>query len=94
MNTIAPNDIKNPTNIAWLILVIATGVGWWFGHAGHNSPDYAQLASAGVSITAFIKVWVVGFQFMELRHAPRWLRHAFDAWLILVCGILVTICLR
>jgi cytochrome c oxidase subunit 4 len=38
-------------------------------------------------------VWIVGFQFMELRHAPRWLRHSFDTWVTIVCATLVIICL-
>ena len=80
----------NATTVAWLILVVATGVGWWLG----QTPQGVALATAGVIIVAFIKVWIVGFQFMELRHAPRWLRHAFDAWIIIVSVALLLVCLR
>lgn len=52
------------------------------------------LATAGVIVVAFAKVWVVAFQFMELRHAPRWLRHGFDAWIIGICSTLMVILLR
>lgn len=71
---------RDGINIAWLVLVGATAIGWLLGNATKSSPDGIQLATAGVVVTAFVKVWVVGFQFMELRHAPRWLRFGFDAW--------------
>lgn len=48
---------------------------------------------AGVIVTTFVKAWVIGFQFMELKHAPRWLRHMYDAWVVGVCAVLVAICI-
>ncbi len=80
-------------NIAWFILVVATGIGWWLGHASQSGGQGERLATAGVIIVAFIKVWIVGFQFMELRHAPRWLRLGYDAWTVVICATLVIICL-
>lgn len=94
MTPVKNNTLLNGANIAWLILVAATGIGWWLGHASQSGAHGVKLATAGVIIVAFIKVWVVGFQFMELRHAPRWLRHGYDAWTVIVCAMLVIICLR
>ena len=85
---------RDATTVAWLILVVATGIGWWLGQTGQAGTQGAALAIAGVIIVAFIKVWIVAFQFMELRHAPRWLRHAFDAWIIAICVALLVILLR
>jgi Na+-translocating ferredoxin:NAD+ oxidoreductase RnfA subunit len=85
---------NDATTSAWLVLMVATGLGWWLGQAGQTSSQGMALATAGVIVVAFIKVWIVGFQFMELRHAPRWLRHAFDAWIVAVCVALLVICLR
>ena len=79
--------------IALLVLVAATGVAWWLGQADRGGGHAGALATAGVIVVAFIKVWIVGFQFMELRHAPRWLRHAFDGWIFAVCVALVAICI-
>ena len=86
--------LNDATTLAWLILMVATGLGWWLGQAGKTGAQGMALATAGVIIVAFVKVWIVGFQFMELRHAPRWLRHAFDAWIIAVCLALLLVCLR
>ena len=83
-----------PTTVAWALLMIATGIGWWFGATAQGSSGNVRLAVAGVLVTAFAKVWLVGFQFMELRGAPRLLRHAFDAWVVIACGALIAICLR
>ena len=90
MNRARNGVLSNATTVAWLILMVATGVGWWLG----QTPQGMALATTGVIIVAFIKVWIVGFQFMELRHAPRWLRHGFDAWIIAVSVALLVVCLR
>ena len=94
MNRDKTAALTDATTIAWLILVVATGVGWWLGQTGQATTDGVALATAGVIVVAFIKVWIVAFQFMELRHAPRWLRHAFDAWIIATCVALLVILLR
>ena len=80
--------------LAWLMLLAGTGVVWWLGQTDRSGEQAGALAIAGVIVVAFIKVWIVGFQFMELRHAPRWLRHAFDAWIAVVCIALIVICIN
>lgn len=89
------NFTRNACNLAWLALMIATGIGWWFGQSGHQSVQgingSTSVAITGVIVTAMIKVWIVGVQFMELRSAPRWLRHGFDAWVVGICSALVII---
>ena len=80
-------------NIAWGLLVAATGIGWAFGHAAQGDGDHSPWALAGVIVTAFFKAWIVGFEFMELRGAPRWLRHSYDVWSIGVCAALLWISL-
>ncbi|TVT48668.1 MAG: hypothetical protein FHP94_09165 [Denitromonas halophila] len=84
----------HPATVAWLLLVIATGVGWALGHSVRANGSVAgSVAMVGVITTAFVKVWIVGFQFMELRDAPWWLRRGFDAWVLVVGSVLVVISL-
>lgn len=85
------NNLLTPCNLAWAALMIATGLSWWFGQTAQGTADYSQAAMAGVIITAFIKVWIIGYQFMELKSAPWWLRLVFNAWTILACLILLMI---
>ena len=75
------------------MLMVGTGIAWWLGQTDRVAEQAGAAATAGVIIVAFVKVWIVGFQFMELRHAPRWLRHAFDAWIAVVCVALIVICI-
>lgn len=92
MKAMKTHSMPKDATIALLVLVAATGIAWWLGQADRVSEQAGALATAGVIVVAFIKVWIVGFQFMELRHAPRWLRHAFDTWIVVVCVALVAIC--
>ena len=85
--------ITHPFTLTWLLLVVATGIGWWFGQTAQSTQGNVSLAVSGVIIMAFVKIWLVGFQFMELKHAPRWLRHTFDAWCVAICAALLIICL-
>ena len=91
MNLRKTSVLSDGKTVAWLILVVATGVGWWLAQAGQANIQGVRLTTAGVIVVAFIKVWIIGFQFMELRYAPRWLRHAFDAWIITVCVVLLSV---
>lgn len=85
--------LRDAINIAWFVLVGSTLLGWWLGHTVHNAQGDVRLATAGVLITAFVKTWIVGFQFMELRQAPWWLRHSFDVWVAVLCATLLVLCL-
>ena len=83
-----PND---GINIAWLVLVGSTLLGWWLGHIVNSAENDARFAVGGVLIIAFVKAWVVGFEFMELKQAPGWLRHGFDAWAVVMCVVLLVL---
>jgi len=84
--------LRDGANLAWLALVGSTLFGWWLGHTVHSAEGAVRLATAGVLVTACVKTWIVGFQFMELRHAPWWLRHSFDAWVVALCAVLLFLC--
>lgn len=84
--------LRDGINIAWFVLVGSTLFGWWLGHTVHSGQGDVRLATAGVLIIACAKTWIVGFQFMELRQAPWWLRHSFDAWVAVLCAALLFLC--
>ncbi|MBK6657496.1 MAG: cytochrome C oxidase subunit IV family protein [Proteobacteria bacterium] len=77
---------------AWLTLVGMTAVGWWFGLSARNCERGATVL-LGVIAAACIKVWIIGYQFMELRVAPAWLRYGFLAWVTGIGVVLTAICL-
>ena len=65
----------------WLALVAATGLSWEFGHGLGFGANFRH-ATIAVIVLAFIKARFVFIEFMELRHAPRVLRAAFEAWAV------------
>jgi heme/copper-type cytochrome/quinol oxidase subunit 4 len=50
---------------------------------------YWRPAMAVILVVAFVKVWVVTHYFMELRHAPRWLRAIVNCWILATCMLVV-----
>ncbi|HJV26212.1 MAG TPA: cytochrome C oxidase subunit IV family protein [Aromatoleum sp.] len=75
----------NPSNRAWLVLVVATGATWWLGDVGAAGIG-AILAMLAI---AFIKGRLVILEFMELRGAPLMWRLLLEGWLILVGGLIL-----
>jgi len=72
---------------AWFVLVVMTVLAWWFGTSSGND---ARLI-IGVIITAAIKIWVIGYQFMELHRAPPFLNYVFLMWVLSISTILLTV---
>lgn len=75
--------------IVWGLLVGATAASWFIG-ADHGL-GAGDVAALGVIAVAFVKLWLVGMHFMELRDAPRGLRRAFDAYAVAVPALLVAV---
>jgi hypothetical protein len=78
-------------SLVWLILVAATMVSF---QSMILSQDGARIARAAILAIAFAKVTLVGLEFMELRHAPAFLKLPFLAWAVAVCAILLVLVWR
>ncbi|MEC9359707.1 MAG: cytochrome C oxidase subunit IV family protein [Pseudomonadota bacterium] len=76
-------------SLVWLVLVAATVLSFEVGH-GIGFGDVRH-ASAAVLIISCIKVRLVVLDFMELRHAPHFVRIIAEAWVVSLCAILVTL---
>lgn len=73
--------LRSPAGATWAVLVALTLVSWWLGtDHGLNDPTAAAAVLLAVAVG---KVYVIGLQFMELRHADPRLRRAFQAY----CGV-------
>jgi hypothetical protein len=68
--------------VVWLVLVGATIVSWTVGV--NHGIDY-RLSTALVLVITFVKVNLVGMNFMELREAVLPLRVILNAFCIVVC---------
>ena len=80
--------VWNRPSLIWLLLVTASLLSWEsMSIAGGD----ARLGRVAILVIAFLKVRLVGLEFMELRHAPVALRAAFEAWGVLVCAALLVL---
>ena len=68
--------------LTWFALTAITLAAWWIGAhhgTGPMKPD-AAVALGAIAI-AIVKVRVILRQFMDVRNAPRRLKHITDGWL-------------
>lgn len=70
----------------WAILVAATLVSV---EARATQGSSARAVAMAVLLIAFAKVWIVIWQFMDVRLAPIALKMALAAWVIGVCAGLI-----
>ncbi len=78
---------------AWCLLMAATALAWWCGRAAQRADDDVRLQMAGVIAAAAFKIGVVGYQFMELKSAPRWLQLGGATWLAAIsAGLIAIVC--
>lgn len=87
-----PPVLKSRPTLIWIILVTATCVSFGLGH-GMGSPG-VRAADIAVIVIAFIKVRFVILDFMEVRHAPRFMRVSAEVWAVTVCTTLVALFLQ
>ncbi|GAA0630768.1 hypothetical protein GCM10009547_38260 [Sporichthya brevicatena] len=73
--------------VVWAALVVFTIASFALG--GEHLIENKELAAAVVIGIGAIKVRLVGLHFMELRHAPIALRLVFEAYCVLIFGVLM-----
>ncbi|MDA2893759.1 cytochrome C oxidase subunit IV family protein [Mycolicibacterium sp. BiH015] len=69
--------------VVWLALTAITVVSWWLapGHSGGHGGASIPITVAAI-VLGFVKCRLIVGYFMEVRTAPKWLRHSTDAWLV------------
>ncbi|MCX2934255.1 cytochrome C oxidase subunit IV family protein [Mycobacterium sp. CVI_P3] len=86
--TAAARFVRGRSEVVWAILIGATVVSLLLGEHSYSS---SSLAGSAILVIAFVKVYLVGANFMELKEAPTALRAVFSAYCILACAALVGI---
>lgn len=66
---------------AWFLLVAVTMLAWWLAEGEQKN---AGAATTAIFLTASFKIWIIGYQFMELKIAPAFLRYGFLLWLVAI----------
>jgi Prokaryotic Cytochrome C oxidase subunit IV len=75
--------------LVWFALIAITLLSWKAGH----SCGSASTAGVIILLFAFAKARLIISEFMEVRTAPRALQWLTDGWIIIACGLLVTLSL-
>jgi heme/copper-type cytochrome/quinol oxidase subunit 4 len=73
---------------SWAALIGLTTVSWWLGSSHGPSVSFATVA---ILIIAYLKIYCVGWSFMELRSAARPLVAIFAIWCFATCAILIVL---
>ena len=71
---------------AWVLLVAVTLLAWWLAEVEQK---LAVATTMAIIFTACVKIWIIGYQFMELKIAPAFLRYGFLLWLVAISCILI-----
>ena len=80
--------LLRPASLVWLVLMLATCITTWWLPKGTAATAATTVL---ILLIAAIKIRLVLMHFMELRHAPiRW-RLLFEAWVVVVTIVLVSL---
>lgn len=79
--------VQNYASRVWLILTVLTVISWTLG-TEHGFGDHHMPASLAIITVAVFKIRLIGLYFMELRDAPLALRGIFEAYCVVLFGLL------
>jgi hypothetical protein len=82
---------RNPLVAVWALLTVSTVLSWALSRDGGVTPQADIAVTVGVLLIAAAKSQLVIHYFMEVRHAPAWLRHVMNGWLALLFTLLFAI---
>jgi hypothetical protein len=79
------------TTAIWLILILASFLTWWLGTNDSRDQLSDRVMIAAVIVIAFLKAYLVGMEFMEVRGAPTVLRALLTGWVGLFAVAVTTL---
>jgi len=77
------------TTAIWTALVVATLISYELGHG--VGLDDVRAAGAAILLVTFLKVRFVVLDFMEIRHAPLWMRAVYEGWIVVCAAMLIAL---
>jgi apolipoprotein N-acyltransferase len=83
---------QRAVTVVWFGLAAITLLSWWLAPAHSAGPVEASVPiTLAVIALAAVKCRLIIRYFMEVKHAPRWLRLATDAWLLALWAAVIGI---
>jgi len=81
--------IRNPLTIVWAVLTAVTVVSWLTARDAGSAHVVNATVTVVVLLIAAVKSQLVIWHFMEVRHAPRWLKLTTGSWVIVLFALLL-----
>jgi Prokaryotic Cytochrome C oxidase subunit IV len=77
--------------IVWLVLSAMTFAYIWLDDRADDDGvlKASTVVTVGAIVIALVKVRIIFREFMEVRHAPAFLRRLTDAWVVLIAACLL-----
>ncbi len=73
-----------------MLMLITIVLTFAFDSSSFGEPKLSDTArNVIILVIAFAKVWIVAYEFMEIRLAPAVMRAAANAWVIGTCLVLL-----
>ncbi|MEZ0339162.1 cytochrome C oxidase subunit IV family protein [Mycobacterium sp. pV006] len=80
--------LRHPLTIVWAVLTAVTLASWLTARDG-DVHQVDTTVTVIVLLIAAVKTQLVIWHFMEVRHAPTWLKIVTNGWLIALFGLLL-----
>ncbi|WP_306372228.1 cytochrome C oxidase subunit IV family protein [Mycolicibacterium cosmeticum] len=74
--------LRNPLTTVWAVLTAVTLASWLTARDGGAAHRLNAPITVIVLTMAMVKAFLVIWHFMEVRHAPTWLRATMVGWLV------------
>lgn len=81
--------LRNPLTIVWALLTAVTVASVLTARDGGAAHQLNAAVTVVVLLIAAVKAQTVIWHFMEVRHAPGWLRTTMSAWVIVLFALLL-----
>jgi Prokaryotic Cytochrome C oxidase subunit IV len=81
--------IRNPLTIVWALLTTVTIVSSLVTLDGGASHQINTTVTTVVLLIAAVKAFLVIWHFMEVRHAPVWLKLTTSGWVLALFALLL-----
>jgi cytochrome c oxidase subunit 4 len=81
--------LRSPLTIVWALLTAATVVSWLTARGGGAAHHINATVTVVILMIAALKAHLVIWHFMEVRHAPAWLKATTIAWVVALFALLL-----
>jgi cytochrome c oxidase subunit IV len=81
--------LRHPLTVVWAVLTAVTVAAWLTARDAGTVHHVNATITVVVLLIAAVKTHLVIWHFMEVRHAPMWLKVTTNAWLVVLFVLLL-----